>query len=85
MRTLGAEVVRGRWGWSAVGGRLTKPFVVGGVAVLVCCTALGPAGLAARLWPRIKGLPGDRSEGFLSVHRAGQVRGTDASELGCNS
>jgi hypothetical protein len=43
MRTLGAEVVRGRWGRSAVAGSLSKPFAVGHVAVLVCCTAFGPS------------------------------------------
>src|SRR5262245_40111416 len=41
MRTLGSEVARGRWGWSAIGRSPTEPLAAGGVAVLVRCTALG--------------------------------------------
>ena len=41
MRTLGAEVARGRWGRSLVGGSRPEAFPAVRVAVLVCCTALG--------------------------------------------
>jgi len=43
MRTLGSEVVRGRWGRSAIGRRQTKSLIADEVAVLVCCTPLGVA------------------------------------------
>ena len=46
MRTLGAELVRGRWSRSAIGRSPMKPLGVGGVAVLPRCTACGPAGKA---------------------------------------
>jgi hypothetical protein len=39
MRTLGGEVVSGRWGRSLVGGGLSKSSSGVGVAVLVRCTA----------------------------------------------
>src|SRR5215813_10912379 len=38
VRTLGAEVVRGRWSRSLVADSLSEPFPVDGVAVFVCCT-----------------------------------------------
>ena len=38
MRTLGNEVVRGRWGRSATGRSRTKSLAVDDVAVLACCT-----------------------------------------------
>jgi hypothetical protein len=41
MRTLGNEVVRGRWGKSAVDAGLTESLGVGGLAVFVCCTTFG--------------------------------------------
>lgn len=41
MRTLGAEVVRGRWRWSVIGRSPTEPLAVGGVAVLPRCIASG--------------------------------------------
>jgi hypothetical protein len=44
MRTLGCEVVRGRWRWSVIGRSPMKPLAVAGVAVLARCTASGPAG-----------------------------------------
>ena len=40
MRTLGSEVAGGRWGRSLFAGGLSGSFPAGGVAVLVCCTAL---------------------------------------------
>jgi hypothetical protein len=36
------RVAGGRWGRSAADGSLSEPLAVGDVAVLVCCTALGP-------------------------------------------
>ena len=44
MRTPGGEVTRGRWRRSLSGGGLSESFSADGVAVLVCCTASGPAG-----------------------------------------
>src|SRR5215468_2352217 len=41
MRTLGAEVDRGRWGRSLVGGSRPEAFPAVRVAVFVCCTAPG--------------------------------------------
>src|SRR5690348_12980125 len=41
MRTLGSEVVRGRWGWSAAGRGRTKSLIADDVAVLVCSTMCG--------------------------------------------
>jgi len=41
MRTPGAEVVRGGWGRSLVGGSRSEPFSAARAAVLVCCTAFG--------------------------------------------
>jgi hypothetical protein len=41
MRTLGAEVVRGRWGRSPVGGGFSEAFAADGVAVLLRCTRVG--------------------------------------------
>jgi hypothetical protein len=49
MRTLGAEVARGRWRRSVVGRSPMEPLAVGGVAVLARCTAAGPAGEAMGL------------------------------------
>ena len=40
MRTLGGEVIGGRWGRSVVGRSPLRLLAVGGVAVLKCCTAL---------------------------------------------
>src|SRR5690348_9359081 len=48
MRTPGGEVVRGRWGKSAVHGSPSEPLAVDDVAVLRCCTAPGPAGEVAQ-------------------------------------
>ncbi len=41
MRTPGAEVVRGRWRRSAIGGSLVESLAVVEVAVFECCTASG--------------------------------------------
>jgi hypothetical protein len=49
MRTPGGEVARGRWGRSAVDRSLWESLAVDGVAVLVRCTASGPAGEAVSL------------------------------------
>jgi len=38
MRTLGAEVARGRWGKSWVGGSLREPLAAYDVAVFECWT-----------------------------------------------
>src|SRR6266567_5541539 len=46
MRTLGDEVVRGRWGRSLSGGSLSRSFSACGVAVLLSCTGF------ARVWPQ---------------------------------
>jgi hypothetical protein len=48
MRTPGGEVIRGRWGWSLSGGRLSESFSADGVAVLMCRTASCLAGDAMR-------------------------------------
>ena len=40
MRTLGTEVVRGRWRRSPFGGSLLEAFAGDRVAVLICCTVL---------------------------------------------
>jgi hypothetical protein len=39
MRTLGGEVVRSRWGKSAIDGGRSESFAADHVAVLACCTA----------------------------------------------
>jgi hypothetical protein len=41
MRTLGGEVVHGRWGKSAAARSLSELFAVDDVAVFECCTLLG--------------------------------------------
>lgn len=41
MRAPGSEVVGGRWSRSLSGGSLSESFAAAGVAVLLCCTALG--------------------------------------------
>jgi hypothetical protein len=38
MRTLGSEVVHGRWGKSATGSSRTRSLTVDDVAVFECCT-----------------------------------------------
>jgi len=42
MRTLGGEVIRGRWGRSSIGSSPTKPLAADSVAVLECCTHANP-------------------------------------------
>ena len=54
MRTLGGEVARGHWRWSAVDWSPIEPFAVGGVAVLVRWTAVGPAAKALGLIVRCR-------------------------------
>jgi len=43
VRTLGGEVIRGRWGKSLSDGSLSRTFSAEGVAVLLFCTTLGPS------------------------------------------
>jgi hypothetical protein len=50
MRTPGTEVFRGRWGRSLSAGSLSEAFAADGVAVLLCCTALGLFCVASRSW-----------------------------------
>jgi hypothetical protein len=61
LRTLGGEVIRGRWGKSAIDRSPSEPLTVHDVAVLRCCTASGPAGEAARPELPISGGYADRS------------------------
>ena len=70
MRTLGGEVVRGRWGRSAAGGSLSEPLAVGDVAVLRCCTAAGLAPMTlCDSKPAYQQFEGGESIGFIAFAR----------------
>jgi hypothetical protein len=56
MRTLGGEVVGGRWGRSLVGGSLSEAFWAARVAVFLCCLALDLLIMRRHPEPRIKSM-----------------------------
>jgi hypothetical protein len=81
MRTLGGEVVRGRWGRSWSGGGPNEPLAAHGVAVFECCK-VGQAGSRCGRKLRIKSLSAASSPEFAGVRAAAQTGRAYPDELG---
>src|ERR1019366_10471909 len=76
MRTLGSEVVRGRWGRSSTGRSRTKSLRADDVAVHVCCTTFG---LGVKVW--LEAAWSDMVVSSEQPHRQVKVKHEGSSEI----